>query len=105
MKKAPESFVLTGYMLTKANLKGQKYLDQAQECLTQAIKDQKECDPNSVFESTPEIAKARLLIDQAKAGLRKTKIAHAELRKLSLSLGYDEITDEDFLIHGVGGGR
>ena len=122
-REPPKSVVQTGYMMIQARntLKDGAYFEYSQDvalgylaqaivCAMQAEDDLKDENPDMLRmlfgEGQKLLQEARIALKagQNDLALYTTAHAHTVLRKQYKRLGYRELTDEDFLEFGVGGG-
>lgn len=100
MKEPLPSQVMTGYMISRAVVKGTKYLNRALTCLDTAIEETKEL---GVEVEETELGEIRKLLHESIAGLYGAKQAHNLLSEGLQAKGFRKVTKEDFEKYGVTG--
>lgn len=98
--KPLKSQIMTGYMISKARQKGQKYIERALICLDQAKEDTNDDVGHEAVQNV-DLGSARKKMYQAMAALEVLEEAHKELSEIMQSLGYRRLTSDDFLELGV----
>lgn len=104
LKQPPKSAIQAGYYLTKAR----KMQEEVQKALLEAL-EYATAARNEIVETGAafymEVSPGLKLIGDAIASCHTAGAAHAELRRVYLSKGFREITNEDFAKYGSGGNR
>ena len=95
-----KSQVMTGYMISKARTKGQKYIERALSCLEQAQDDTND-DLGREAVQNVDLGSARKKMYKAMAALEVLEEAHKELSEIMQDLGYRRLTSHDFSDIGV----
>ncbi len=104
LREPPKSAIQTGYMMNRGVRKFEKYYNQARECLDLATTDVNALVGPDQQVYQHDLAKAKRLMSEAMAGAYKMEQAHHELDRIMNSRGFRQITGEDFLEFGAGGG-